>query len=99
SMLLKSDGTVWTMGSNYDGQLGIDTTSTQLLPVQVSYLTDVAAIACGTSTSMAQKGNGTTWLWGGNSNGQVGDGTATNRLGPVPISSLPHSPAFAVGTS
>ncbi|HHT9159863.1 MAG TPA: hypothetical protein ACFYEH_08365 [Candidatus Brocadiaceae bacterium] len=54
-MALKSDGTVWAWGWNGYGQLGDGTLSNKSTTVQVSGLSDVIAIACGASHSLALK--------------------------------------------
>jgi alpha-tubulin suppressor-like RCC1 family protein len=53
TVILKSDGTVWTVGTNSSGQLGDGTTTPRTEPVQVSGLTDVVAVAAGYYHSMA----------------------------------------------
>ena len=88
SMALKSDGTVWAWGYNYEGQLGDGTTTIRSTAVQVSSLTGVSEIFAGCWHSFALKSNGTVWAWGDNSVGQLGDGTTTNRHAPVQITSL-----------
>jgi hypothetical protein len=50
---LKQDGTVWAWGYNGDGELGNGTYSNSNLPVQVSGLTGVTAIAGGDGHSLA----------------------------------------------
>ncbi|MBN8472036.1 RCC1 repeat-containing protein [Corallococcus exiguus] len=87
SIALKTDGTVWTWGYNYSGQLGDGTTTTRLLPVEVQGLTDVLAINAG-GHNLALKTDGTAWTWGPNYDGQLGDGTKTNRLIPVKVQGL-----------
>jgi uncharacterized repeat protein (TIGR01451 family) len=47
SLGLKSDGTVWTWGSNSNGQLGNGTYTDSSIPIQVSGLTGVLGIAAG----------------------------------------------------
>ena len=73
SLALKSDGTVWTWGTNGKGQLGDGTTNAQSVPVQVSGLTGVIAIAAGTDFNLALKSDGTVWGWGADNQGQLGD--------------------------
>jgi alpha-tubulin suppressor-like RCC1 family protein len=90
SVALKSDGTVWTWGYNYYGQLGNGNTTDQHTPVQVgtsgSWLTGVVAIAASPYHSLAVKGDGTVWAWGYNYYGQLGDGTSGNqRTLPVQV--------------
>lgn len=81
---LKSDGTVWTWGYNLYGQLGDNTTSQRLSPVQVSIST-VVAVAAGANHSFALKSDGTVWTWGRNNNGQLGDGTLNQANVPVQV--------------
>jgi hypothetical protein len=90
SLALKSDGTVWAWGNNDWGQLGdgLDFGHNSSVPVQVSGLTGVTAIAAGGHHSMALKSDATAWAWGENEFGQLGDGSATERDTPVQVSSL-----------
>ncbi|MHB8983960.1 MAG: RCC1 domain-containing protein [Carboxydocellales bacterium] len=90
---LKSDGTVWTWGYNYSGQLGNGTSNyIKSLPVQVidptdntAFLTGVTAIAAGWNHTMALKNDGSVMAWGNNGSSQLGDGTWLNRLTPVKV--------------
>jgi alpha-tubulin suppressor-like RCC1 family protein len=80
SMALKSDGTVYSWGSNSMGQLGNSTTENSSTPIQVigeggyGFLSDVIAIACGDEHSIALKSDGTLYAWGNNRWGQLGNG-------------------------
>src|SRR5688500_5783812 len=47
TVALKSDGTVWTWGSNNVGELGDGTTFNRSFPVRVKNLNDVIAVAAG----------------------------------------------------
>ena len=91
SLALKNDGTVWAWGSNSYGQLGDNTTTQRLTPVQVKgpggvgYLTDITAITANSTHCMALKNDGTVWAWGENNAGQLGDNTITQRLTPVQV--------------
>ncbi|WP_131786326.1 RCC1 domain-containing protein [Protofrankia symbiont of Coriaria ruscifolia] len=84
---VRSDGTLWAWGQNWNGQLGIGTISIPgldvTLPVQVSGLTGVTAIAGGDENGYAVRSDGTLWAWGGNSHGQLGNGTIGADV-PVP---------------
>ncbi len=76
--VLKEDGTIWTWGYNYNGQLGDGTTTNRATPAQVSGLIGIKAVAAGDSHTVAVKEDGTVWAWGYNYNGQLGDGTTTD---------------------
>ena len=88
TIALKNDGTVWTWGYNYYGQLGDGTTTNRSTPVQVSGLSGVTAIAGGGNHTIALKNDGTVWTWGYNYSGQLGDGTTTDRNTPVQVAGL-----------
>jgi len=94
---LKNDGTVWSWGSNNYGQLGIGTTTNQLLPVQILSLSGITAIAAGLSHSIALKSDGTVWAWGRNNYGKLGDNTNSNRNIPIQVHNLSGITAIAAG--
>lgn len=96
SVILKSDGTVWTVGHNGVGQLGDGTTTARTSVVQVSGLSDVVAVASGANHALALTSTGNLYLWGYNTNGQIGDGTTTTRSTAVQ-SSLANVTAIAAG--
>jgi len=97
TLVLKSDGTVWSWGGNFNGQLGDGTTTERSTPVQVSGLTGVTAISAGSYHSLALKNDGTVWAWGGNIFGQLGDGTTTDSSTPVQVSNLTGAKAVSAG--
>ncbi len=97
SIALKSDGTVWSWGSNEYGQLGNGTTEDRFIPTKVSDLSDVLAIAGGSFHNLALKSDRTVWAWGYNTNGQLGNGTTTSSSVPVQVSYLSDIIAIDVG--
>ena len=64
ALAIKTDGTLWTWGSNNRGQLGDGTTVSKNYPVQVGTDTDWKTAAAGLNHSIAIKENGTLWGWG-----------------------------------
>jgi alpha-tubulin suppressor-like RCC1 family protein len=84
----KTDGTLWSWGGNFQGQLADGTTVEKHAPVQVSALgATVAEVSAGGATC-ARKTDGTLWCWGYNVHGQIGDGTTVNKPSPVQVSTL-----------
>lgn len=88
SLALRADGSVWTWGYNFAGQLGDGTTTTRNRPVRVSGTRTYQYVAAGRDMSYAVATDGTVWAWGLNGDGQLGDGTTTTRTTPVRVGSL-----------
>lgn len=88
SLALKSDGTVWAWGENDYGQLGDGTTTSRAIPVQVSGVNKVVAIAARDYGihNLAVKSDGTVWEW-----------PTAERLTPVHVTGLSEVVAVADG--
>jgi alpha-tubulin suppressor-like RCC1 family protein len=95
TMAIRSDGKLFTWGTNASGQLGDGTTVNKSSPVQIGSDSWVM-VAAGGDHSLAIKAGvspnplwyGTLWSWGKNDVGQLGiglTGTANNRSSPVQI--------------
>jgi len=95
-LALKRDGTVWSWGGNYGGELGDGTTVERHTPAPVPGLSDVIAIAAGGS-SYALRSDGTVWAWGANYFGQLGDGSTVNRPTPGKVPNLTGVVGIAAG--
>ena len=80
---IKTDGTLWTWGSNSVGNLGVNDTNTRCTPVTTfAGGTNWKQVSCGQNTA-AIKTDGTLWTWGQNGLGTLGDNTTVNRSTPV----------------
>ena len=114
NLALKADGTVWAWGINWAGELGSGVAPQTVallgrsIPVAVSGLTDIVAVAIGCVHSLALKRDGTVWAWGGNNDGMLGDaltppppltGALPDRPTPAPVSGLSDIVAVAAGQS
>lgn len=76
TMVVRPDGTLWTMGSGAFGQLGDGALLDRNQPQQIA--TGVTAVAGGAFHSLFVKNDGTLWAMGSNSQGQLGTGQASN---------------------
>ena len=77
TVILKADGTVWTIGNNASGQLGNGTTESSKVPVNVhidedTILNNILKISVGTDHVLALAKDGKVYSWGLNTNGQLG---------------------------
>ena len=88
AVAIKTDGTMWSWGSNNNGQLGISSTYNQSSPVQIGALTSWANVSIGFAFAMAIKTDGTLWAWGANNQGQQGLGNTTARSSPIQVGAL-----------
>ena len=82
---IKTDGTLWTWGSNFCGQLGDGTTLDRSSPGTVAGGGTNWCQVSGYNNSVAIKTDGTIWTWGCNRCGGLGDGTTLNRSSPGTI--------------
>jgi alpha-tubulin suppressor-like RCC1 family protein len=84
SLFLKSDGSLWGMGSNGSGALGGDTYSPSIIPKEI-ISSNVVAIAVGASHSLFLKSDGSLWTMGADFFGELGDGTNNDAIQPEKI--------------
>ena len=83
TLFVTTDGTLWAVGDNGNGQLGDGTTTGRSIPVEIA--TGVSQVAAGAAHSLFLKTDGTLWATGYNGYGQLGNGTTTARTTPVQI--------------
>lgn len=85
SLALKTDGSLWAWGANWEGQLGVDA-SNRSIPNRVGNENDWDSIWAGERYSLARKMDGTLWGWGGNRFLTLGDtGDISLFRSPAPI--------------
>ncbi|QIF02261.1 choice-of-anchor Q domain-containing protein [Roseimicrobium sp. ORNL1] len=83
TMALKSDGTVWAWGLNFNGQLGNGTKTSSNTPVPVNALSNAVAIAAGYDHSAAIAADGKVYTWGNHAAAQLGDDSTFASHAPV----------------
>jgi hypothetical protein len=85
TLAVRTDGSLWAWGSNYDGQLGTNGPAQQLTPVQVGTATTWQSVMAREGTSAALRQDGSLWAWGNNRAGQLGTSTTTTQRTPLPV--------------
>jgi len=101
SLCVKTDGTLWSWGANYQGQLGHGNTTYRSSPVQVGALTNWSTPSIGDSNQfvLCSKTDGTLWAWGRGNYGVLGLGDTTNRSSPVQVGALTNWSTPVVGSN
>ena len=88
SLLLNSEGKVWSWGYNHVGQLGHGNLASRSRPQQIAALGEIDQLAASVSHNLALSATGELFGWGENLFGQLGDGSRESRLLPV-LAQLP----------
>lgn len=91
-LLLKNDGTVWSLSLKNE-----NTSNLNIEQKQIDKLVNIIAIASGDNFHLALKNDGTVWAWGENSSGQLGDGTLDSKLEPIQIPDLKKITEISAG--
>jgi alpha-tubulin suppressor-like RCC1 family protein len=89
TLAIRTDGTLWSWGSNGQGQLGlgdittflfngsttvIDEDNDRVFPTQIGDYTDWIQVEAGDRSSFGIREDGSLWAWGDNMNGKLGIG-------------------------
>jgi len=91
TMGVKTDGTLWTWGSQNSGQLGDNSVVAKSSPVQVpgaTWAKDLRKFDVGNSDMAAIKTDGTLWGWGDGGGGKLANGgnaSSYSRSSPVQV--------------
>jgi alpha-tubulin suppressor-like RCC1 family protein len=86
TFFIKTDGSLWALGDNTDGQLGDSTYTRRSTPVQAIGGTNVTTVATGsTGNTFFLKTDGTVWAMGYNLWGAYGDPSVVGSRNNVPI--------------
>jgi alpha-tubulin suppressor-like RCC1 family protein len=86
-MALKTDGSLWTWGNNFQGQLGNGSTIEDGwdTPAKMGADDDWVSVSGGEWHTVALKADGGLWVWGNNWYGQLGDGSTQQRRTPFKL--------------
>ena len=81
---IQLNNTLWTWGSNTNGNLGDNTQVAKSSPIQtIAGGTSWKQVSGGTTYTAAIKTDGTLWTWGYNFTGVLGDNTRSYKSSPV----------------
>jgi alpha-tubulin suppressor-like RCC1 family protein len=89
TLVFLSDGSLWSWGDNWAGQLGDQTTVTRPSPVRIYPPVGVTyrSLATGSATSYAVSTTGKVYAWGASLVGQAGNGLTRTVMTPVLVAS------------
>ncbi len=83
---LKSDGTVWSWGTNTSGQLGLGDSESRNRPEKLEVAEEIIDVSSGTSHTLLLGRSGKVYSFGNNGQGQLGTGNNTTFKVPTNIS-------------
>jgi len=100
NVVINRDGSVWSWGQNYSGQLGNGTWDDSLVPVQAVGVSNIVAVSANNEGdfTLALDSNGKVWGWGDDGWGQLGgaDGTENKNIA-APVVGLSNIVSIAAG--
>jgi alpha-tubulin suppressor-like RCC1 family protein len=91
---LTTAGGAYCWGDNYDGELGIGSTTgpqqcsgppCSMTPVEVSGSLSFTSLSVGYTHTCGLTGSGAAYCWGFNGDGELGNGSTTNSAVPVAV--------------
>jgi alpha-tubulin suppressor-like RCC1 family protein len=96
SLVVKTDGSLWGLGRNDNGQLGIGNTIIQKSPIEIvssvlgygnkyQFEERFSSVSIGVNHRAVLKENGNLWLWGNNDFGQIGNRDLISAEIPVKV--------------
>ena len=99
NLLLDSEGNVYSVGNNHNGQLGLGHNTNQNVLNKIPNIPPIKVISCVSSSSYLIDFEGNLWSFGYNVHGQLGHGDKTNKNAPKVITSLKNIQQISHGCS
>ena len=97
TITISNDGTLYSFGYNYQGQLGLGHYKEVSLPTPISNLPKISLISCGFRFTVCVDYEGFIWSFGENDWGQLGTGNKTNFNVPQKILDIPPVHSVSCG--
>ena len=85
ALFILSDGSLWAVGDNGYGQLGLGSNQYAVLLPTMVVSNGVTAVSCGATHSAFIKSDGSLWAMGFNHTGALGDGTTNDQYFPEKV--------------
>lgn len=82
---MKTNGSIWSFGSNTYGQLGNNSYDNKIIPTQFGIGSQWSKISAGALHSLALKNNNTLFSFGNNDYGQLGNNNTSDCPFPIQI--------------
>ena len=91
TITLSNNGTLYSFGSNEQGQLGLGLSHKQnvSLPTPIQNLPKISQVSCGSFFTVCVDCEGFMWSFGHNDHGQLGTGNRLNGFFPQKIEDIP----------
>ena len=89
TITLSDDGTAYSFGRNYAGELGLGHNRDVALPTPIPNLPQISLISCGFYFTVCVDCEGFVWSFGNNRYGQLGTGNTTDFNVPQKLLSIP----------
>ena len=94
---VQTNGTLWTWGRNYEGQLGQNDQINRSSPTQVGALTTWTSVTAGGKVAGAIKSPGSLWTFGRGTYGTLGQNNTTTRSSPVQVGTATNWKTISMG--
>ena len=99
SLFLDSEGNVFSVGQNYNGELGLGHNTNQNALNQIPNIPPIKKISCVSESCYLIDFEGNLWTFGDNGNGQLGHGDKTKRNAPEIINTLKDIQQISYGST
>ena len=99
TITLSNDGTLYSFGYNYYGQLGLGHNNHVSIPTPIPNLPKITQISCGGYFTVCVDCEGFMWSFGHNNCGQLGTGNKTELKVPQKIEDIPPVLSVSCGHS